>query len=369
MKITRLVATAAVAALVLAGCSSGESPDAGAQPGEVKKVSMTLVTASSVPSMSTELAVYAVPKSLGFFADENLDVDMITADGSTAAIQALASGSADVSFPEGSAVIASAEKNIPVKSFAGIVRQWQWVMSVLPNSSVQTLGDLKGKKIGVISLASGSYMYAKAAVKAAGLDPAKDVEYVPVGFGKPAAEALNKGQVDAVALYTTLYTELEATGDKFRLLDNPALFKDLVGLTWAAKSDRIADDPDMFARFARAAYRGIIYTLANPEAAVKIGYETWPDLKPAKGNEAVKLKSDIDTIVTEVNSYVVDEKDRSTWKDWGQVDTAALTALRDYAREGGLISSELSIDKFWDGSVVGKLTGIDTAAVIKKAES
>lgn len=369
MKITRLVATAAVAALALTGCSSGDDPAPGAKPGEVKKVSMTLVTASSVPSMSTELAVYAVPKALGFFADENLDVDMITADGSTAAIQALASGSADVSFPEGSAVIAAAEKNVPVKSFAGLVRQWQWVMSVLPGSSVQSLSDLKGKKIGVISLASGSYMYAKAAVKAAGLDPAKDVKYVPVGFGKPASEALNKGQVDAVALYTTLYTELEAAGDQFRLLDNPPLFKDLVGLTWAAKSESITDDPETFARFARAAYRGIIYTLANPEAAVKIGYQTWPDLKPAAGKEATQLKNDIDTIVTEVSSYVVDEKDRSTWKDWGQVDPAALTALRDYARGGGLISSDVSIDKFWDGSVVGRLTGIDTAAVIKKAES
>lgn len=359
---------AAVALTAVAGCSdSGGEATSGAGEGEVK--SITLIAASSVPSITTEVAVYAVPLKMGFFEEEGLNVEMIGADGSTAAIQALASGSGNVSFPEGSTVVAASEKGIPVQGFAGLVEKWQWQMAVPPGSDVTSIADLKGKKIGVISLASGSYLFAKAAMKAAGLDPMNDAEYVPVGFGAPAAEAMDKGEVDAIALYSTLYEQLSFEGYEFNYLENPALFNDLPGLVWAAPSSSLSSDPAALAAFARAAYKGVIFTLANPEAAVKIAYEVWPDLKPEASKAAAQLDADVVALLTEVGSYVQNKDDQSTWTNWGQMEEKALTNLVDYAYDSELITEKIESDTFWDSSIVPQIGEIDVAPIVELAQS
>lgn len=354
---------ATVALTAVAGCST----QAGG--GEDEFAKLTLVAASSVPSITTEVAVFAVPKALGFFEEEGLDVEMISADGSTAAIQALASGSGDVSFPEGSAVVASAEKGVPVKGFAGIVRTWQWQMAVPPGSDVETISDLKGLKIGVISLASGSYMFAKAALKDAGLDPMEDVEYVPVGFGAPAADAMANGEVDAVALYSTLYEQLAFTGYEFEYLENPPLFDGLPGLVWAAGTDALTESPEIYAAFARAAYKGVVFSLANPEAAVKIAYEEWPDLKPDASSADEQMEADVLALTTEIGSYVDDFADQGTWGNWGEVSEKALASLITYARGGELITKDMNSSEFWDSTIVKLIGDTENARVIKLAES
>ena len=73
----------------------------------------------------------------------------------------------------------------------------------------------------MISLASGSAPYARAYVKAAGLDPAKDVELLPVGVGAQAAAALNGGKVDVLALYTQAYAVIENSGTTLEVPRQP----------------------------------------------------------------------------------------------------------------------------------------------------
>lgn len=363
-RIRVLLAMLVPIAVLVAGCSvqpTGEGSDGAS--GELTP--MTLLTAQSAPAISTEVAVYAVPKALGYFEEEGLDVSVATADGSTAAIQALAAGSGDVSYPEGSAVISAVAKGVPVKAFAKVVEQWQWFMGVLPDSDIKSVSDLKGKKIGVISLASGSFLYAKAAMRAVGLDPEKDVEIIAVGFGAPSAQALANKEVDAVALYTTLFTILEGAGSEFRFLDNPPVFDQLTGLTFTSSAQKIADDPDALTRYARAAYKGIIYTLLYPEEAVKIAYEIWPDLKPADADAAAQLKQDVLALQTEVGSFVSDADDPSSWGDWGAVSKGDLQALVDYAVNAELIDKAIGVEEFWDGSLIDGINKMDTAAIIE----
>ena len=61
--------------------------------------------------------------------------------------------------------------------------------------------ELKGKKIGVMSMGASRTLDGFAMTQAAGLDPKTDVEWLPVGFGVQAALALQRGDVQALVLW------------------------------------------------------------------------------------------------------------------------------------------------------------------------
>jgi len=169
---------------------------------------LTLALARSAITPGEELFTYAVPKQLGWFKREGLNVSLIKANGSTAALQAVASGSADIAYASSLNIAAAVDKGVPVKAFAGLTVQWPYFIGVPPGSSIKRVGDLKGKRVGVISLASASYNDLKANLKIAGLSEA-DVTVVPVGAGARAAAALKNDQVDAIDSYSDSFTVMK----------------------------------------------------------------------------------------------------------------------------------------------------------------
>jgi NitT/TauT family transport system substrate-binding protein len=208
----RLIAGTLAAALLLTACGDDGGSPSSSSGADAEPANLTFAIASAVIGPKEEVAVYAVAKELGYFSEEKLTVDTINTDGSVAALQAVASGSGDVTAADTGSILGAVSKNVPVKAVGGLVQNWPWVIATKTDSTYTRPADFKGKKIGVISLASGSAPYARAFVKAGGLDPAKDVELLPVGVGAQAATALNGGQVDALALYTQAYAVIENAG-------------------------------------------------------------------------------------------------------------------------------------------------------------
>ena len=63
-------------------------------------------------------------------------------------------------------------------------------MSVLEDGPIKDVKDLKGKTVGVFSLATGGIAFMKSYMRANGMDPDKDIQLVAVGLGAPPIEAL-----------------------------------------------------------------------------------------------------------------------------------------------------------------------------------
>ncbi|MEE3921393.1 ABC transporter substrate-binding protein [Micromonospora sp. BRA006-A] len=116
-----LLPAALAATLVLAACGGGSDDEAG---GEGKEAKLTMAIASAVIGPKEEVAVYAVAKELGYFAEEKLTVETINADGSVAALQAVASGSGDITPADAGSALGAAEKNVPIKAIGGLVQNW-----------------------------------------------------------------------------------------------------------------------------------------------------------------------------------------------------------------------------------------------------
>jgi ABC-type nitrate/sulfonate/bicarbonate transport systems, periplasmic components len=69
--------------------------------------------------------------------------------------------------------------------------------AVMDNSPIKTIADLKGKTVGISVIGGGTQGPFNMLLKQNGIDPAKDIKLVEVGFAV-SEDALRQGRVDAV---------------------------------------------------------------------------------------------------------------------------------------------------------------------------
>lgn len=363
------VAVATLAALAaLTACGGGGDSSSSTDDDLRTGATLDVAIPSAVFAPKEEVATYAVADAEGYFAAEKLKVDVLNTDGSVAAVQAVASGSADIAPADAGAVLAAREKGIPVKAVGGLVRNWPWRMAVLPDSDINAPADLKGRKVGVISLASGSAIYARAYAADAGLDPAGDVELLPVGVGAQALSALEDGKVDVLALYTQAYATIENTGTEFRYLDNSAAFQGIRSLTFAVTEMTLKEKKDVVTAYLRASYRALLFSAVNPRAAMRDGYRAFPQLLTGKkaddriGDDTKTLQAWIDTAVPPTG-----EPDR--FKDWGAISDQEWNRTVAYTRTSGQITKDVDLAELWDDSLLDGANDFDSAAVVEKAKA
>lgn len=324
---------------------------------------LTLALARSAITPGEETFTYAVPKQLGWFRREGLNVSLIKANGSTAALQAVASGSADVAYASSLNIAAAIDKGLPIKAFAGITVQWPYFIGVPPNSPIKKVADLKGKRVGVISLASASFGDLKANLKIAGLSET-DVTVVPVGAGARAAAALKAGEVDAIDSYSDSFTVMKQNGVDLTLLPRPAQMAKLFSVTMATSVATLKNNPDALARFARAAYQGMIYTQLNPEAALKLSFQEFPELAGSANPTGPEAKNTLEAMKIALGDSIPGgNPDPRTWGNWLDIDASRWEALLAFAQDTGQTEKRLTPAQVWDGSLMKSIYNFDRSKI------
>jgi NitT/TauT family transport system substrate-binding protein len=370
-KSLRLVAAASAAALLLTACGSdddGGSSDSasGGDGGAGAPAELTFAIASAVIGPKEEVAIVAVAEEMGYFEEEGLTVDTVNADGSVAAVQAVAGGNADITPADAGSILAGIQGNVPITAIGGVVQNWPWRIATLPDSDISSPEDLEGRRIGVISLASGSAPYARAFVNEGGLDPATDVELVPVGVGAQAAAALTGGDVDVLALYTQAYQVIEDSGTELEYLDNPDIFDGIRSLTYAVSTSALEENPDVYERYLRASYKALLFSAANPEAAMRMGYEVYPSILGGADPES-RIDADVSSLTAWLETATPAEGEPADWSDWGAISEEEWEKTQEYTVFAGQIQEPLPLDRVWDGSLLEAANDFDAEAVLQQA--
>ncbi len=322
---------------------------------------LTLALARNAITPGEELFTYAVPKQMGWFKREGLAVNLLKTNGSTAALQAVASGSADIAYASSLSIAAAIDKGVPVKAFAGLTVHWPYFIGVPPGSPIKRIADLKGKRVGVISLASASYADLKANLKVAGLAES-DVSVLPVGAGARAAAALKNDQVDAIDSYSDSFTVMKQNGVDLRLLPRPAQMARLFSVTMVTSAAALKNDPDRLARFARAAYQGIIFTQRHPEAALKLSFAEFPELAGSADPAGKDASNTLDAMKIALGDSIPGgSPDPEAWGNWLDIDASRWDALLAFAHETGQTDKRLTAAQVWDGSLMKSIFNFDRA--------
>jgi len=276
---------------------------------------ITLALARNTLTAAEETFTYAIPKQLGFFSEENLTPSILQTDGSTAALQAVASGSADVAYASSLNIAAAIDKGVPLKAFGGLTVQWPYFIGVPQNSDIKTIADLKGKRVGVISLASASYADLRANLRLAGLME-EDVTIIPVGAGVRAAAAIATGEIDAVDSYSDSFTVMRQNGVDLTLLARPEPMKKLFSITMVTSEKILKEKPRQLAAFSRAAYKGIIYSKFYPKSALHLAFSEFPELMGSDDPQGEEAKNTAEAMNIALGDSIPPEDDPATWGAW-----------------------------------------------------
>jgi NitT/TauT family transport system substrate-binding protein len=173
--------------------------------------SAVLVSAALPASAQTEVTV-AVPNPSaitwgaiwaaigeGYFAEEGIEVTVESVDGSPAAMQAVASGQAEIGIPGPGVFLNAAARGADAVFIYNLFPKSLFGLLVEEGDGITDVSGLKGKVIGVATSDGAEVAFARSIMSDAGMTEGEDYEFLSVGDGGPAAVAFMRGDVDAYA--------------------------------------------------------------------------------------------------------------------------------------------------------------------------
>jgi len=287
-------------------------------------------------TVSSAAAPFAIALKMGWYKAAGLDVELVPLAGSSACTQAVATKEVPFALPSVEPLAIAIKQGVKAKIYYTAYQGNIYGIAVPAESPVQKIADLKGKTIGVISMGSAGVPVAKALVATAGLNPESDVTIVVAGEGAQTAAMLRSKQVDALSQYDTQYAMVENAGVKLRLLDTREIdrypangFLALDDTLKSRRADAVA--------VAKGYAMGTVFAIANPEAAVKILYEVFPQTKPTGKDEPTAIRDDVRVLGARIVNWKLD---KAGVKRWGESAEANYTAYADSLQKYGIIKEK-----------------------------
>ena len=122
------------------------------------------------------------------------DVRYVQGDPSVDQSAWIARGETDFSVNYAPVHVSSIEAAVPIKVLGGL---HSGCLELIANDSVDSITDLRGRRVGVFALDSASYVLVALMAGYVGLDPVNDIEWVIVPDDATMADSFVEGKFDA----------------------------------------------------------------------------------------------------------------------------------------------------------------------------
>ncbi len=193
----------------------------------------------------------------GFYQDEGIDVDKVQMQPALG-VKALISGDVDYLLAWGSALRA-AVTGVPIKAVVGIAGRPLHVLIARPE--IRSAKELKGKIIGVDSVAGTVDYLARVAVRHFGFEPDKDVKIIVTGESPTRLAALHSGAIDATPIDVAFAVKAEDEGFRRLVYLGDLIELPLSGI--AVTDQKLRTHRDQVRKVVRATMRGTRYFKQN----------------------------------------------------------------------------------------------------------
>jgi NitT/TauT family transport system substrate-binding protein len=205
-------------AIALAACGgTSNNAGAGSSPAAITPVDLKLM----VGGLNKQIYLpNMLAKQLGYFDDQKINVTLIDeGSGQGTELEVVAgnvdAGSGAYSHP---VELNALGKKIETICQFGIAPGEAEMVATSKSGSITSASDLKGKKLGVTDIGSGTHTITLALLGKAGYK-ASDASYVAVGAGNTFIAAIKNGTIDAGMTTEPTITRLLQTGDAKVLID------------------------------------------------------------------------------------------------------------------------------------------------------
>jgi len=200
----------------------------------------------------------------GFYKSEGIDVDKIQMQPAIG-VKALISGDVDYLLAWGSALRA-AVTGVPIKAVVGLAGRPLHVL--IARQEIKTPKDLKGKVIGVDSIAGTVDYLSRVAVRHFGFEPERDVKIIVTGESPTRLAALRAGSIDATPIDVAFAVKAEDEGFRRLVYLGDLIELPLSGL--AVMEQKLQTQREQVRRVVRASVRGLRFMKQNRAETVQM---------------------------------------------------------------------------------------------------
>ncbi|MCI9479553.1 MAG: ABC transporter substrate-binding protein [Lachnospiraceae bacterium] len=313
-KLPAMLAAAALALITIgiAACSGKDTPAAS---GDLTKITLNEV------AHSIFYAPQYVAIEEGYFAEEGIDLELVTGFGADKTMTAVLSGEADIGFmgSEASIYVYSQNPDDYIVNFAQLTqRAGNFLVAREPMENFQW-SDLKGKEVLGGRKGGMPQMVFEYILKKNNLDPAADMTIdQSIDFGATAA-AFSGGSGDFTVEFEPGATTLETEGAGY-VVASLGVDSGYVPYTaYSAKQSFLKEHPELVQGFTNALQKGMDYVQSHtPEEIAKV---IAPQFK----------ETDLEVLTTIVTRYY----EQDTWKEDLIFEESSFTLLQDILDEAG----------------------------------
>ena len=340
-----------LAAILLASASSARAEDA------IVKVGFCARTITSAA------APFAIAMKKGWYG--KLKVQLVPVPGSTDCVKLVATGDLPWSLPSIEPIPAARQQGVKAKIFYTAYQGNIYGLAVPKESAIQSVKDLKGKKIGVASMGSGGVPVARGILAMNGLNPDKDAQIVVVGEAAQAAALIRSGQVQALSLYDTQYALVENAGQPVRMLDSGPVAR-FPSNGFFALEETVRKNRGQAVALTKGYAMGTVFAVANPEAAVKIVYEIYPQTKPSGKTDEQALRDDVKTLLARAEHWKLEAGGVTRW---GESSVKDFDAYEDFLVRWKVIEQKVPATDVVSNELIDEVNRFDAAAVAAQARA
>ena len=259
-------------------------------------------------------------KHAGFFSERGIDLEIKLIHGGPELSSAIKAKEILIGNMGSLPFSTAFAGGLPAKIIGSSITQ-QLDIYLVARPEIKTIAELRGKKIGVLSLGSCDDFFNRFILEKEGIDPTTDVEVIPLttSYGDPAC--ISSGKVDA-----TYYVEPQVTpGEQegvFRVLTRVGDY--YPQYQWGiifAHEEYIAKNRKMIRSLLEAYRKSSRYIVDNPDKCIDFGCELYD------------LSRDIFSKVL--------ERSLGTWELENRIDQKGLDNVLSIQQEMGVIGKDI----------------------------
>lgn len=295
------------------------------------KEELTKVTLNEV-AHSIFYAPQYVAIEEGYFAEEGLELTLVTGFGADKTMTAVISGDADIGFMGAEASIYAYQEGAtdPVMNFAQLTQRAGNFLVAREEMPDFTWDDLKGKKVLGGRKGGMPEMVFEYILKNNGIDPATDLEInQSIDFGSTAAAFTGDMSADFTVEFEPSATALEKEGAGYVVASLGVDSGYVPYTSYSAKTSFLNENPQVIQSFTNALQKGMDYVQNHsPEEIALVISPQFPE-------------TDMDTLTTIVKRYY----DQDTWKENLVFEKDSFELLQDILESAGELEKRVDYEQ------------------------